>query len=612
MKLVGISAGAFERKLKAIHLVIITAAIFAVYLNSIGGGFVGDDNGFIETNLAIRDLGNIPDFFIASKTLAGYDADWGTIIYRPLRTLSYAFDYALWGLNPAGYHITSIILHALVSITLYFLISRLLKIPTVAFLGSLVFALHPVHIEAVAWISSRADLIGMLFLNLTLLAYIRYRSGGPSAYLALALVLSFIAYLGKETMVSLPAVIVLYDYASQKGKGIKDLLRSNFVSWALFSIVCAAYLVFRFQMTGRMSTTQGWWGGTVASNFLMMAKATAVYIRLIVLPVKLNLHYLIKPAYSPFDPWVLVSLITILFTLSAAVYFHFKNRMAAFFIAWFYAGLVPIANIVPISFSMMAERYIYMPSAGPIIAMCYGFYLLHEEAARRGRASAKEATAVLIAVLIAFSAGVVVRNRVYADEFAFYTAAVEGSPESAPSLKGLADQYHQRKDYGKAVFYYEKAISIDPYYAEAFAAQSALYQELGEPSRSLSLAIKAVEIKPENAVIRFHLGNAYKDIGDMERARSQWEKVLELNPDYSEAYNNLGIYYQLRKDYGGAVRMFEMSLKVNPYNAETYYNLALLFEAKGDSNGARVNFLKFIELAGPEYAGTVKEVKKRF
>ncbi|MBI5642244.1 MAG: tetratricopeptide repeat protein [Deltaproteobacteria bacterium] len=600
------------------HLFVLLVILVAVYYNSLGNGFVADDNGFVKDNTSIRSLTNIPDFFFSPKSMAAADAEWGTIIYRPLRTASYAIDYAIFGLKPYGYHLVNLLLHMGASVSLYFVVLSLFNIPGAAFLSSLLFALHPVHIEAVSWIASRADLIGMILFNLTLLSYFRYKEYRSKGYLVISLVLSFLAYIGKETMVSLPALIITYDYVTRNRRPVLDTIKANFVNWLLFSAVCLAYMVIRFNITGRMSTNQGWWGGTAYSNFLMMAEATAIYLRLMVIPYGFTFHYIIDPVYSLFDPGVMVSVFAILLSIAAIIYFHFKQRMVFFSLLWFYIALVPIANIVPISFSMMAERYIYMPSAGPIIAAGYGLYYAYKKLSEKSAFARRAAVAVIVLIFFIYSVEIIMRNEDYKDEFAFYASAVRVSPASPPSNKGLADQYFNRKEYGKAVFYYEKAIEADPGYVEALLGEALTYRESGELEKALAAAKKAAfveekvaALKPKNALIRFNLGNIYKEMGDLESARAEWEKAVELNPEYSEAYNHLGIYYQLKNDYKNSILMYENSIRANPFNAETHYNVAMLYDAEGASEKARAHYKSFIELAGPEYGDVVEGLKGR-
>jgi len=593
------------------HILVLLAVTFAVYYASINNGFVGDDIAFVKDNPNIRSLANIPSFFTSPRTLAAYDSDWGTYIFRPLRTISYALDYFVFGPRPWGYHLTSLALHMAACVTVYFVAMGLFEIPAVALISAVAFAVHPVHVEAVSWISSRADIIGLIFLNLSLLAYFRYARAGTLGYLALSVALSFVSYLGKETMIPLPGFIIVYDYATRGRKSVKELLRSRLPAWLVFSAVCFGYLVLRFYATGRMSSSQGWWGGSAYSNFLMMAKATATYLWLMVVPFKLTLHYLIKPVHTVFDAKVLVSLLAIAASLGLIIWTHRKNKLVFFSLVWFYLALVPIANIVPISFAMMAERYIYMPSMGPIMALACGIYALYRKAEAKGVIETRAVIVGVAAVAIAYSVVSVNRHRVYKDDFAFYEEAIRSAPDSAPSYNGLGDRYFEKMDYKNALVYYDKALAIDPNYADAYMGVAYAYMNTGDLTRALRNGETAASIKPGSALIRYQLGNIYREAGFLDKAAAQWHEAVRLNPGDSESYNNLGIYYQLSGNYAMAIEMFEKAIKYNPFNVETYYNVGSVYEAQGDSARARQYYARFIQMAGPDYKDTVEGLKKK-
>lgn len=596
------------------HILIMALLIFTVYFNSINNGFVADDNAFVKDNISIRNLNNFALFFYETDTVATSKPEWGTLIYRPLRTLSFAFDYYLYGINATGYHLTNLILYIMVCISLYFLIFQLFDHPLTAFLGALLFGIHPLHVEAVSWIASRADIIGLLFLNLSLVTYVYYRKySNLKKYFFLSLSFSFIAYLGKETMVCLPGIIILYDYATQNKKSLLSMVRSNFTPWVCFALVCAIYLVLRFSITGKMDTAQEWWGGSPWSNFLMMAKATAVYLRLLIFPFKLNIHYVIEPVSTIFNLKVLFSLSIIALSFALIIYSYRRNRIIFFSLVWFYLALIPISNIVPISFSMMAERYIFMPSVGPIIAMSYGLVFTFNKAkAGMGKSWERLIIATIVLICLAFSITVIFRNKVYKSQFTFFSSVVASSPNSAPSLAGLAGLHKMNNDYEKALEYYERALNINADYAEVIINTAEIYQMFNKNEPIVQMTEKAISLKPDDAYIRFNAGNIFRMMGELNRAKFQWEKAVEINPNYSEAFNSLGNYYLMNSDYNKAIDMFQKSLELSPLNAEAHYNIANTFEKLGDEKKSMYHYLRFTELAGNEYKDLSERIKKRF
>ena len=587
---------AYLEILSAIIIIIVISSV--VYYNGLDGEFVGDDTAFIENNTSIRSLRNVPAILFSSKSLAD-QAMWGSVIYRPFRTLSYSLDYRLYSLNSFGYHLTSLIMHILVCISFYFLIKRMFFDHRAALLGSIIFAVHPIHVEAVSWIASRADLIGMFFFNLSMISYIAYRRGaGCWFYFILSVAFSFLAYLGKETMIPLTGMIVLYDYATANEKHFRKVLSSRIFAWITFALVCIGYLFIRYEVTGRMSSYQGWWGGSAYSNFLMMLKATALYLKLLVFPLDLKLHYDIEPVYTLLDFKVLTSMVIIIISFVIIAVSHKRNRMIFCSLLWFYLALVPIANIIPISFSMMAERYAYMPSAGPIMAMAYGISYLHRKYSADNKILWNRIFPVLIVIiLIAFSIKDILRNQVYRNEFTFYNAAIKESPKSPPGYKGLGDQYADIGQYKKAINNYKTAIYFDPYYTEAYFEIAVAYKHVGDISNVLENIRRAVSTDSLNADTRFRAGNVYKDIEAWDKARDEWNQAIALRPDFTDGYNHLGNYYYfIVNDYARAVEMYNKVLEIDQDNEFAHYNISLVYKALKDLGRSEVHYNKYLQL----------------
>jgi tetratricopeptide (TPR) repeat protein len=600
------SKGTFCRWL---HLSTIAVITLVIYFNALGAGFVADDNEFVKNNISIRNLKNIPSFFMSSESLASTVPEWGTHIYRPLRTVSYALDYAVYGLNSTGYHITSLLLHVLVCVSLYGLITAIFRNHTVAFLGALLFAVHPVHTEAVSWVAGRADLIGTLFLNLSLICYVYFREHSDrNIYLYLSLLLSVCAYLGKESMIVLPGFIILYDYVSHRERSLKRILSAHVFRWSGFMLTAACYLVLRFSVTGRIDQEVQWYGGSLFSQFLMMIKVTALYIWLLIFPFKLSTHYMIAPVDTFLNARVLLSLFVITVSMVLLIYFHRKSGKTFFLLAWFFFGLIPVANIVPTTFSLMGERYIYMASAGPIAAIAYGLFNLRNKSSLYN----KIVWAILIAVVISWSGRVIMRNEVYKNELTFYSSAIASNPDSAPSYLGLADRYYKDRDYHNALINYKKALDRDPRYARAQMGEALVLSKSQKKDEALRKAGRAVALKPDDPILRFNMGVIYKDAGDIRSASEEWKKAVQLNPSYSEAYNNLGNYHMMMNNQAEALSMYKEALRSDPGNAVSHYNAAAIYERRGDAAAARHHYLLFVKFAGPEHEKTVEEVRRKY
>ncbi|MCI5157798.1 MAG: tetratricopeptide repeat protein [Candidatus Electrothrix sp. AUS1_2] len=565
-------------------LVIITLITILIYQNNLAGDFLIDDSFFVYNNPSIRSLANTPSFFFSSESMSHDDSDWGTKIYRPIRTLTYALDYHIYGLNSVGYRFSNLLLHITVCITLFYLAKGLAFPSLAAFFGTLLFAIHPVHVEAVSWISSRADLLGLLFLNLSLIFYIKYRNcaNHPFFLLIVAIGMSLLAYFSKEATVPLPGLIIAFDFAVTRSTDIRRFFRSRFPAWLLFSLALFVYLVIRYRITGKFSQDQDWWGGTIYSNFLMMAKATAIYIRLLVFPVQLKLHYIITPVYSLLDSKVIFSLLLILCTFIIIFFMSRQNRIISFLLVWFYITLIPIANIIPISLSMMAERFMYLPSAGPILVFGYGAWIIYEKIHYKKKFFLRVVIAVYLFILIICSYRVITRNRVFINNLYLSASAVATSPKSAFAHYGYAEAlYLIKEDYDAALAEFDKAIQLCPDLVGAFTGQAKIYIRMGDFQSAKIKAKRAIELDGTNAKNWVIFGDISTALKNFTSAELHYKRATELSENYFDAYFKLGKLFQDTERYREALLYYKKCLHLNRFHVKTNYNIATCYYAIG-------------------------------
>src|SRR3989337_99951 len=209
-------------KKPAVLSIVVIFSSLAIYINSLGGDFIWDDIEQIVENPAIKDIGNIPSFFTSDLWRLISNPTIGSYYYRPFFLLSLAGDYSRWELNPFGYHITNLALHALASFLIYQIGRRLFLNSTPAFLGSMFFAVHPVHVESVAWISGRTDPMAALFFLLSFYFYILFRDGKGLTMLIFSLISYFFSLLSKEIGITLPLLLLVYELSFKPQSVIQD------------------------------------------------------------------------------------------------------------------------------------------------------------------------------------------------------------------------------------------------------------------------------------------------------------------------------------------------------------------------------------------------------
>jgi tetratricopeptide (TPR) repeat protein len=342
---------------------LIACLAFFAYLPALSGGFVYDDERFIEKNPPVTHLtaANVVRYFTdpTSHSIVGHD------IYRPLRTLEFAIDWAISGGRPGFFHLRSMLHHALACVLLYAVLRRLLEADVPALLGTLAFALHPVQTESVAWITSRADVLLLVWFLLALLLYLRERP--------LLAALAFLgALLSKETAVFFPAAVFLVDLFRRA-----DLRPFRRWAWyGVYATMAVAYVVFwvylvagaRLENVGHLGGR--WWGGSYPMTLLTMTKGFLHYARVIAFPVHFTVDYHV-PASTGLGAGEVVAIVILGALVAAAVAGGRRSRLA---LAWFFLALLPVSNLIrPIGIPT-AERFLYLPLvgvalwAGPVLA----------------------------------------------------------------------------------------------------------------------------------------------------------------------------------------------------------------------------------------------------
>ena len=302
-----------------ITLIIILTALS--YINTLHNSFVYDDNTYVVENRQIRSISNIPKAFISSYPPDAKEQG----LYRPLVTISYIFDYAVWGLNPKGFHLTNLILHILTSIIIYLLALEILKKSWPSLIAALIFALHPVHTEAVTWIVGRAEVMAGLFYFIAFLLYIK---AGESISLETGCLLAQISLIfcafSKEMAITLPILLFVYDYyfvlknpspqpSPQRGEGVEKGIsqggermkggaekgKGGIIKWLIerylpFIIITIIYITVRYAVLGAFGPQKNLSFAPdtgLYERFLTIIVVIGYYIRLLFLPLNLTVDY---------------------------------------------------------------------------------------------------------------------------------------------------------------------------------------------------------------------------------------------------------------------------------------------------------------------------------
>ncbi len=528
-----------------LSILVIIALGFAVYANSLGGKFVWDDNGLVRDNLYIKSGANAANVF-TQNIAAGVGLK--VAFYRPLQMFTYMTDYSLWKLNPFGYHLTNMLFHIAAALCVFWLINILFGNNLLSLLTAALFVVHPVHTEAISYISGRADPMALTFMLLAFVFYIKIGTvpqAGVTTRWGLSLFLCSLFYtlalLSRENSLILLLLIPLYHYTFRKKIEFKKILP--------ILIITAAYLSIRAAVL-KGAIMPAAFPTTLAERLPGFFAGLTNYIGILLLPINLHMEYGLR-LFSFSDPKVILGAAILISAIIYALIQREKNRIVFFAIFWFILTLLPQSNLYPIN-AYMAEHWLYLPSVGVFLVVAGASNLVISNQVRKVKLTnltwlditRLAITAGGILALIAFWSILTIRqNNYWRDPATLYKRTLVYAPNSVKILHLLGDVYYSAGNMKNAAGLYEKVIVMDPKYADAYNNLGNVYHAMGDNEKAKEFYKKAIDADSRCFSAYCNLGNIYNDAGKEEDAVIFYKKAAELEPGHWEVYHNLGIAY---------------------------------------------------------------------
>jgi tetratricopeptide (TPR) repeat protein len=540
-------------KIKYILLIFLITVI--TYSNSLGGEFVYDDEYFIAKNVMLRNIANVPYFFVDRSTVAfsGLSED----VYRPLTTVTFALNYFFGKVDSFGYHLINVLLHASNAILLFIFLSMLFDNMLFALFASLFFACHPVQTEVVSWISGRSSVLFLFFYLASLIFYAKSYGSAKRAYFICSVIFCALALFSKEMAVTLPVMLIVYDIHFSGKVTVKRRLYRYIPYFAL----AAFYVLARSNILNRMSQCE-WWGGSPYYTFLTMMRVFADYIKLLIFPAKLCAFYAINISTSIAETPVIASLILLMVIMGSIPFMFRRSRLASFGICLFFVTLIPVSNIVPLK-ALMAERFLYLPSIGFCVALAV---LLEKTGAFRLKGildNARIIAAILaVTIIAAYASRTIARNEDWGDEMAITRSIIEVSP-------------------------------MNPW---AYNALAAVYLSKGKNSEAVKPLIKSIALAVDYAAPKSALGFTYRELGRFDESVKMLKEALAITPDALETINSLGLTYARMRKYEDAAREFEKCIKLDPIYLDARLNLGATYERLWRYDKAAEEYSKIVDM----------------
>ncbi|RJP74732.1 MAG: tetratricopeptide repeat protein [Candidatus Abyssobacteria bacterium SURF_17] len=531
----------------------LTAALLAaiVFCNTLPNDFVWDDNELIVNNPSVHGLSEAGSFLSRHFwSQSGQPSTRG--YYRPFILFSYAVDYTLWGPNPLGFHLTNLLWHALASALVGLFILRVTNSSTAALVAGAFFAVHPVHVESVAFVSGRTDVIATALMLVSILLFFR-RNDGRAGNLKVALSLAFfaLALLAKEIAVVLPALVLVGDLARKSAGGKRAAWPVHTIYW----LVLALYLTARFGLLNIAPSLQE----KLSPREILFTMPLVFwdYLRLLVLPIHLCADYVVHVQQGP----TIANLAAIgaLIIAGGAIAFSLifsvgaqhaaparriaARSVTAFFATWIFLGLLPVLQIIPIS-ALKAERFLYLSSVGfcALVGMVVSSEVNRMNVCGKPAQAARHfLNAALIIVMVVLSVLTIRRNTVWKNEFVLYHTTVLCAPDNFRVQYNLGNAYFRKGDVQNAIRHTEIALQLRPDLPQASYNLGVMHAAQGSFDKAEAMYRRAIQLDPSYALAHNNLAVLLYSRGNLQEAKAEWQKALSLDPTLEQAREGLSI-----------------------------------------------------------------------
>jgi len=568
-----------------------------IYSITLRGAFVYDDNIQIINNPWIRDLGKIPALFVSSTM--SFLANQPANTYRPVFYLVYMAEYLVFGLRPWAWHLVNVLLHSMNALALYFLVSLFLKkdngpqsagtsreLPrlSAAAIAALIFALHPVNSEVVAWVGAIPELVYTLMVLSAFILYIlAERTAARAALYRAGSVAAFsVALLSKETAMALIIIIPLYEFSRL---GLRCLKRWRI--YLCYLIPAVFYMAMRTYALGGM-TQMSLMKMSFYEGLINVPPLVARYLGKLLLPVGLSVIYSFEPVHSALSVMFVIGLIaSAAFGLLICYMYLRRMKKESFFLTWILIPILPVLYMPILSVGGFADRYLYLSTAGFAAFIGLLIFRVYESKEGNGGIILKGGRLPLIPVvvilLLLYSAGSIKRALVWHNDYSLWSDTVLKSPNSPNALYNLAWVLHKRGGPGnldKALKLYEKAIRVKPDKEDAHYNAALIYDKRGEYGKALRHYMVSLRLKPSSGT-SYNIAMIYQSLNRITPAIKFYKLAIKLNPNNENAHYNLAWAYQESGDYADAIVHYRAVLRLSPRSADAHYKIGVIYEERG-------------------------------
>ena len=562
-----------------IYLIPVLILTFLIYSNTLKNYFIinWDDDGYIINNPMIKELSWDSIMYMFSH----FHLD----NYHPLTTLSHAIEFHLFNLNPLPYHFDNLVLHLINTILVYYFIQLLLKHKEAAVLVALLFAIHPMHVESVAWLSERKDLLYTCFFLLSLIYYHQFIYSVQRKYLIYSILFMLLSCLSKSAAVALTPVLFLLDFYSNKKFTPKSIIPK--IPFLILSVLFGVIALYSQGSSGAMNMVQHF---SFLDKPFLAFYGLAFYLIKLFAPIHLSSMYLYPVKVNSMLPveYYLAPLIII----PIVILFRFKQIQKELFFGFlfYFFTLAMVIQVVPVGKAIVADRYSYVPYIGIFFILAKGYILIRNNEMINAQKIKPVAAIVLILYVLLFCISTWNRNKDWKDSYTLFSSVIKLQPDRYFGYFARGLGLSLQNDVQGAINDYTKGIEADPENDVLWYNRGVEMEKINQPDAAIADYSRAVQINPKNAKSFYNRGNLKFGKGNLKDAIKDYTSTIQIDSANAEAYCNRAITYLYLKDSISALNDFNASIRQNPKLVNALYNRASLYISMNKKDEACIDF----------------------
>ena len=571
---------------------IIFIVVIAFYPSAKAGFTYWDDDRYVTDNTMIRELSlkNAVSLFRIIRDDAYKKNAFAKNMYIPFVHLSYAIEYHFFRLSPCVYHKTNLILHIFNTLLVFWLIMMLSGRRWISLIVALFFGVHPLHVESVAWISERKDLLYGFFFILSLVYYCYYIKDKIKYCYFLSLLFFLVSLMSKTMAITLPFVLLLVDYLKERDIN-KDRIKEKIPFFAL-SVIFVLIMVCSTDMSLTLGS-ENRPDYSVHNNIVTAGYSLLVYIYRMILPLKLSCLYPYADRKYQFllllIPFFEVLLFSIIYIITR------EKRGINFGLLFFLITILPVIQLIPIPPGLTPDRYTYIPSIG----LFYIFALAVNSIYNRSGPSSLRKAAIIISILIiilSFTLLTWQRCLVWKNSETLWNDVITKYPRMITAYNNRGYFYYKNREYERAYDDYIKALKIDPASAKVYLNLGDLYYDNGKYDNAADCYTMALKNDNKMMTALINRGNAYRERKEYRRAINDYENALKTDMTLQNAYFNRGLLFLITKEYKKAIDDLNIAIEMEPCDFLAYINRGIAYHILHEYNKALEDYNKVLDI----------------